>query len=112
MNFTAIGLSPTSIRLQWDPPSKRHRNGDIVLYEIVYHLLSNTLEDYATNSTVSQTVVEGLEINTNYIFQLRAYTSKGSGPWSNKLPFRTFGHRMYTLSLPEIKKKFLITFLI
>ena len=91
-NFTAIGLSATSIKLQWDPPAKRHRNGEIVLYEIVYHQRVNPLEDFATNSSETNAVIEGLEVNTDYIFQLRAYTIKGSGPWSNKLPFRTFGN--------------------
>ena len=33
-NFTAIGVSSTSIRLQWDPPPRKHRNGEIVLYEV------------------------------------------------------------------------------
>ena len=94
-NFTAIGVSPTSIRLQWDPPARRLRNGEIVQYEIVYHQRSNPLDDFATNSTALTTVVDGLEVNTDYIFQLRAYTSRGSGPWSNKLPFRTFGHCEY-----------------
>jgi netrin-G3 ligand len=90
-NFTAIGVGPTSLRLQWDPPAKRHRNGEIILYEIIYHQRTNPLEDFMTNSSDVTTMVEGLEVNTDYIFQLRAYTSKGSGPWSNKLPFRTFG---------------------
>lgn len=91
-NFTAIGLSQTSIKLQWDPPAKRHRNGEIVLYEILYHRRIDSSEDFATNSTGTMAIVDGLEVSTDYIFQLRAYTVKGSGPWSNKLPFRTFGH--------------------
>ena len=91
-NFTAIGRSPTSIELQWDPPARRLRNGQIIQYEIVYHERSNPLDDFAANSTELSTIIDGLEINTDYIFQLRAYTSRGSGPWSNKLPFRTFGN--------------------
>lgn len=98
-NFTAIGLSQTSIKLQWDPPAKRHRNGEIVLYEILYHRRIDSSEDFATNSTGTMAIVDGLEVSTDYIFQLRAYTIKGSGPWSNKLPFRTFGH--YGLPAPK-----------
>jgi len=33
-NFTAIGVSVHSVRMQWDPPPRRLRNGDIVLYEV------------------------------------------------------------------------------
>ena len=94
MNFTAMGLSPTRIRLQWDPPEKRHRHGDIVLYEIWYSQRSNSLDEFATNSTNTHTVLDDLVPNEDYTFRIRAYTSKGSGPWSTRLPFRTFGLRM------------------
>jgi hypothetical protein len=103
-NFTAIGLSPTSVRLQWDPPPKKLRNGDVVMYEVVYRRRGNQLEDLAVNSTDAWIIVEGLDVNADYVFQLRAYTSKGPGPWSNRLPFRTFGNRKsswdYTLYGP------------
>ena len=96
-NFTAIGVSPTSVRLQWDPPAKKHRHGSIVLYEVVYHQRAQALDDFATNSTSLSTVIEALQPNTDYNFQLRAYTSKGPGPWNNKLPFRTFGSCTYVV---------------
>ena len=94
-NFTAIGVSGTSVRMQWDPPAKKYRNGEIVLYEILYHKRSNMLEDLLTNTTNTMLMIEGLDTNTDYIFQIRAYTVKGAGPWSNKLPFRTFGNGKY-----------------
>jgi len=53
------------------------------------------MDDFATNSSDLSTLVEGLEPNTDYSFQLRAYTSKGPGPWNNRLPFRTFGSCTY-----------------
>lgn len=92
-NFTAIGLSPTAVRLQWDPPPKKLRNGDVVMYEAVYRRRGNELKDEQVNSTDAWVVVEGLDVNADYVFQLRAYTSRGAGPWSNRLPFRTFGNR-------------------
>ena len=102
-NFTAIGLSPTSVRLQWDPPAKRHRHGNISLYEIVHRSRSHLLDDVATNCTELSTRIDGLLPNTDYSFQLRAYTSKGPGPWNNRLPFRTFSICTYIL-LPPINK--------
>ena len=94
-NFTAIGVSPTSVQLQWDHPTENHRHGTIVLYEVVYHQRARPLDDFATNCSELTTLVEGLEPNTDYSFQLRAYTSKGPGPWNNRLPFRTFGSCTY-----------------
>jgi len=92
-NFTAIGLTSTSVRLKWDPPVKMLRHGDIVLYEVVYHRTDNALEDFAVNSTETSVIVDGLDVDTDYIFRLRAYTVKGSGPWTNRLPFKTFANR-------------------
>ena len=91
-NFTAIGVSSTSIRLQWDPPLLKHRNGEIVLYEILYHEQRPSFEDWFTNTTDNFVTVEELKPSTDYSFSIRAYTAAGPGPWSNRLPFRTFPH--------------------
>ena len=91
-NFTAIGVSSTSIRLQWDPPPRKHRNGKIVLYEVLYHQQRPSTVDWTTNTTDKYVMVEGLETSTDYNFMIRAYTDIGPGPWSNRLPFRTFPH--------------------
>ena len=91
-NFTAIGLSSTSIHLEWKPPAKPHRNGEIVLYEMLYHLRSSPTADYTLNTTDMSMIVEGLETLADYNFQIRAYTAVGAGPWSSRLPFRTFAH--------------------
>ena len=90
LNFTAIGVSSTSVRLQWDPPARQHRNGEIVLYELLYHDRRDPADDWPTNTTDTSIVIDGLQPTTNYIFQIRAYTGKGPGPWSNQLPFQTF----------------------
>jgi len=90
LNFTAMGQSSTSVRLQWEPPATRHRNGEIVMYELLYHDRRDPTDDWPTNTTETSLVVDGLQPTTNYIFQIRAYTGKGPGPWSNQLPFQTF----------------------
>ena len=46
----------------------------------------------AENTTSTALMVDRLELNVDYKFLVRAYTSKGPGPWSNRLPFRTLGH--------------------
>ncbi|ELU00302.1 hypothetical protein CAPTEDRAFT_229069 [Capitella teleta] len=91
LNFTAIGESATSVLLQWVMPAKSQRNGEIILYEIMYNRRGDVIEDYTTNTTQRSTLIEGLEPNVDYLFRIRAYTSLGPGPWSNQLPFHTFG---------------------
>lgn len=89
-NFTAMGLSSTSVRLQWDPPSREVQNGKITLYEVNHHKRNSPGSAWNRNTTSNHMVVENLEAVTDYIFQVRAYTNVGAGPWTNRLPFRTF----------------------
>ncbi|KAH9492263.1 hypothetical protein Btru_026124 [Bulinus truncatus] len=90
-NFTATGLSETSVRLTWDKPVKNFRNGDILMYQITYHKMSDSTTEEDVNCTDVFLDLVNLDMNTDYIFKIRAYTSRGSGPWSNRLHFRTFG---------------------
>ncbi|BFZ17029.1 hypothetical protein BsWGS_20067 [Bradybaena similaris] len=90
-NFTATGLTETSVRLTWDLPARNLRNGEVVMYQIAYHKLSDPINEEDLNSTDTFVDLVGLDMNTDYIFKIKAYTSRGAGPWSNKLHFRTFG---------------------
>ena len=65
--------------------------GDIVLYDIRYSAREAS-EELAANTSNTMVMLEGLQNNVDYSFFVRAYTHKGHGPWSNKLPFRTSGH--------------------
>ena len=94
-NFTATGVSSTSVELRWDRPAKHLRHGDIVLYEALYHRADRPLDDFAVNTTDTAVIVDGLDVGEDYIFRLRAYTAKGSGPWTSRLPFKTFANRQY-----------------
>ena len=96
-NFTASGISPTSVKLTWDQPAKNLRHGDIIMYEIMYHKRSEPIDVIDMNTTDTQAIVDGLDMDQDYIFQIKAYTSKGAGPWSHRLAFRTFGQRKCTL---------------
>ena len=65
------------------------------MYELQYHSASDTVDTNTVNTTNKFVVVEGLEINTVYYFFIKAYTSQGAGPWSNRFQFRTFGQCKY-----------------
>jgi len=89
MNATYSVVMATSVRLVWAAPAKRHRNGDIVLYEIIYHERLNYVDDWMTNTTDVSMTVEGLNPGSSYLFQIRAYTTKGCGPWSSAVEVNT-----------------------
>ena len=99
LNFSAKGISSTSVRLSWNEPEKRLRNGDIIMYEISYYRTSDPTETYDLNTTDTSIAIEGLDMNSDYLFQIKAYTSKGAGQWSSRLPFRTFGQRKFLFCL-------------
>ena len=52
--------------------------------------MSDNTESTNLNTTGTNIVIEGLDSNIDYVFQVKAYTNKGSGPWSERLPFRIF----------------------
>jgi chitodextrinase len=89
VNATTSHVTATSVRLRWHPPAPRHRNGLIILYEIVYRLDANFIDEWTTNTSDTTIVIEGLEPAKDYQFQIRAYTSQGSGQWSDQLQVRT-----------------------
>ncbi|XP_078318089.1 receptor-type tyrosine-protein phosphatase delta-like isoform X3 [Crassostrea virginica] len=89
-NFSAESLSETSVLLEWDLPAKHLQNGEIIMYQVLYDKLAdNTEEDL--NVTGLQYEIKGLEMNTDYVFQIRAFTSMGPGPWSPRHLHHTFG---------------------
>ncbi|XP_052090699.1 tyrosine-protein phosphatase Lar-like isoform X2 [Mytilus californianus] len=89
-NFTVTGVSETTIKLEWDLPAKHLQNGEIVMYQMIYHKLAEIdVEDL--NLTSTEYTITGLDMNTDYVFQIRAFTSKGAGPWTTKLIFHTYG---------------------
>ena len=91
LNFSVMAISSTSVKLSWLEPEKQLRNGDIIMYEISYYKTSDPTKTYGLNVTQTNIVIEGLDMKSDYIFQVKAYTSKGAGPWSARLPFQTFG---------------------
>lgn len=90
-NFTIhpFGSSATSAKLQWNAPDIKIKQGDSTLYEVVYHLRQDQNKEWSTNISDEFIIFENLLPNSEYIFQIRAHTYKGPGPWSYQLPFKT-----------------------
>ncbi|XP_054161906.1 tyrosine-protein phosphatase Lar-like isoform X2 [Oppia nitens] len=89
-NLTYRLQSPTTVVVNWDPPLPQYRNGKISGYGIHFHKL---LDQSPNESNTSQTrmVFSSLDENTEYTFRVRTHTSRGAGPWSNRIQLQTPG---------------------
>lgn len=103
LNVSGTSITSTGVRLSWNPPELHHRNGEIVLYEIMYHQELNFVDDWTTNTTDTWIVIEGLTPGTGYLFQTRAYTSRGSGPWSSPLEIFTLGQGQSAIAVANVR---------
>ncbi|RWS18166.1 Tyrosine-protein phosphatase Lar-like protein, partial [Leptotrombidium deliense] len=89
-NITSRLQSPTTVVLNWDPPLPQYRNGRISGYGVQF----NKVADYSStehNTTQTRIVFSSLDENSEYVFRVCAYTSKGSGPWSSRMQVITPG---------------------
>ena len=84
-NVTAMSLSSTSINVTWEEVPPIDRNGMITMYEVLYEpvetfgqLSSDT--GYTTDLFI---LLDELHPFVNYSISVRAYTSVGSGPYSD-----------------------------
>ncbi|RWS19628.1 Tyrosine-protein phosphatase Lar-like protein, partial [Leptotrombidium deliense] len=83
-NITSRLQNPTAVVLTWDPPLLQYRNGRISGYGVQF----NKVADYSStqhNTTQTRIVFNSLDENSEYVFRVCAYTSKGSGPWSSPM---------------------------
>ena len=89
-NVMANAMSPTSIMVTWDVVPPIDQNGVITMYEVLYEpletfngaIMSNT---NTADGTTRTAVLEGLEEYVNYYISIRAYTSAGEGPYSERV---------------------------
>ncbi|XP_073332299.1 receptor-type tyrosine-protein phosphatase F-like [Pagrus major] len=87
-NLSVVGLTATSTRLAWDPPSLAERNGKIVKYVVVYRDI-NSQHNNTNSTTETQMTVQSLQPDTTYDIRVQAFTSKGGGPISPSIQSRT-----------------------
>ena len=73
--------SPYSLGILWSPPLSP--NGIITVYEIRYRESTSNGPYNISKTTNTQYSVVGLIPNTSYTIGVRAYTSVGSGGWTN-----------------------------
>lgn len=72
-------MSPTSILVEWGPPSELDRNGVITHYIVKYSSLESK-SSINTTDNATQIVVRNLRKYTNYSFSVQAVNKIGVGP--------------------------------
>ncbi|KAL1517201.1 hypothetical protein ABEB36_000996 [Hypothenemus hampei] len=88
-NITNRFQTPDVVCVTWDPPTREHRNGQIVKYDIEFHKKSDHNNVIFRNVTKTKAVFTNLEENTEYVFHIKAYTTQGAGPMSEKQIIQT-----------------------
>ncbi|XP_057663136.1 tyrosine-protein phosphatase Lar isoform X3 [Diorhabda carinulata] len=88
-NITYHFQTPDVVCISWSPPSREHRNGQITKYDIQFHKKSDHSNIIIRNVSNTKAVFTNLEENTEYVFHIKAYTSQGDGPNSEKYTVQT-----------------------
>ncbi|XP_011874494.1 PREDICTED: neogenin [Vollenhovia emeryi] len=82
---------PTSVLLRWQPP--KQSNGQVTGYLIVYSTDNTRWDrDWLVEGVIGDkvdAVVKGLQPNMIYYFKIQARNSKGMGPFSATVSFKT-----------------------
>lgn len=90
MNVTAVAVSPTAIRVSWQPPPAERANGRIAYYKLLC-VEAGRGDSEATVVRLNQTsfVVDELRRWSEYRVWVLAGTSVGDGPSSYPITVRT-----------------------
>ncbi|XP_076649088.1 tyrosine-protein phosphatase Lar isoform X4 [Halictus rubicundus] len=88
-NLSYFFQTPDTVCVTWGMPLQQDRNGQITGYDVQFNKKND--HSAAINRTTSKTraVFTNLEENTEYVFHVRARTSMGSGPYSEKITIIT-----------------------
>ena len=81
-SLMTVDVTDTTVTLSWLPPSMP--NGIITEYQVRYSRSDNS--DSRTQNAINNNLMytaTGLASNTEYAFEVRAFTRVGSGPYSD-----------------------------
>lgn len=81
--------TPDVVCIMWNPPIREDTNGRIINYVIEFRKKLDQTSIIARNTTESRTVFSNLEEDSEYIYRVKAMTSQGSGPFSEKFVLKT-----------------------
>lgn len=81
----------TTIQVSWVPLELSERNGNIIKYALQYKDINSPRSPTELFITAPESTItlDGLKADTTYDIKMCAFTSKGSGPYSPSVQFRT-----------------------
>ncbi|XP_035165764.1 receptor-type tyrosine-protein phosphatase delta isoform X31 [Oxyura jamaicensis] len=90
-NLHSESSTSTSVQLTWQMPLLAERNGIITKYTILYKDINVAYQPVELPVVPADTsmTLSGLKPDTTYDVKVRAHTSKGPGPYSPSVQFRT-----------------------
>ncbi|XP_057229359.1 receptor-type tyrosine-protein phosphatase delta-like [Malurus melanocephalus] len=90
-NLHSESSTSTSVQLTWQMPLLAERNGIITKYTILYRDINVAYQpvELAVVPADTTMTLSGLKPDTTYDVKVRAHTSKGPGPYSPSVQFRT-----------------------
>ncbi|XP_030368037.1 receptor-type tyrosine-protein phosphatase delta isoform X30 [Strigops habroptila] len=90
-NLHSESSTSTSVQLTWQMPLLAERNGVITKYTILYRDINVAYQPVELLIVPADTTMtlSGLKPDTTYDVKVRAHTSKGPGPYSPSVQFRT-----------------------
>ncbi|XP_058857363.1 receptor-type tyrosine-protein phosphatase delta isoform X22 [Acipenser ruthenus] len=90
-NIVADSPTSTTFQLSWQPPVLSEQNGVIVKYTVLYKDINspNNPSELIVMPPETTVKINGLKADATYDIKIRAYTSKGAGPYSPSVQFRT-----------------------
>ncbi|XP_054009025.1 tyrosine-protein phosphatase Lar isoform X4 [Hylaeus anthracinus] len=88
-NLSYFFQTPDTVCVTWDEPLRKHRNGQIIGYDVQFNKKNDHSTTIDRNTNKTRAVFTNLEENTEYVFHVRAHTSRGSGPYSEKITIIT-----------------------
>ncbi|XP_069026418.1 receptor-type tyrosine-protein phosphatase delta-like isoform X19 [Embiotoca jacksoni] len=90
-SITAEGATTATIQVSWQPVLLAERNGQIVKYALQYKDINSprSPSELFITAPESTVILDGLRADTTYDIKMCAFTSKGSGPYSPSVQFRT-----------------------
>uniref|UniRef100_A0A672MVY5 Receptor-type tyrosine-protein phosphatase S n=1 Tax=Sinocyclocheilus grahami TaxID=75366 RepID=A0A672MVY5_SINGR len=110
--IVAQSSTTTTIQVSWQPVALAERNGAVIKYALQYKDINSPRSPSELFITAPESTVtlDGLKADTTYDIKMCAFTSKGPGPYSPSVQFRTQpinqGRRLATPSRPLFAKNF------
>ncbi|XP_013859802.1 receptor-type tyrosine-protein phosphatase delta isoform X27 [Austrofundulus limnaeus] len=90
-NIKAEGATTSTVQVSWQPVLLAERNGRIIKYALQYKDINSprSPSELFITAPESTVLLDGLRADTTYDIKMCAFTSKGSGPYSPSVQFRT-----------------------